>query len=119
MAKKIRKKREKHIVGPKEMIFDVVSILAIVSFVGFIGFRSIKYYSKERAKNKVEANTLFRAITTDNKITKGETGLRQTEDGYYFIGNVENNYVKAFNRLYRIVDINKNNEIGHYINTRT
>ena len=111
MAKKIRKKREKHVVGPKEMIFDVVSILAIVLFIGFIGFRSIKYYSKERAKNKVEANTLFRAITTDNKITKGETGLRQTEDGYYFIGNVENNYVKAFNRLYRIVDINKNNEI--------
>ncbi len=113
MAKKknTKKKKEKHIVGTKELVFDIISILLIVSLGIYFGFRSIKYYSKETSKNKVEANTLFRAITTNNEITKGKNGLRQTKDGYYFIGSVENNYVKVFNRIYRVIDINKNNEI--------
>lgn len=111
MAKKTKKKKEKHIVGTKELIFDIVSVLLIVSIGIYFGFRSIKYYSKERVKNKVEANTLYKAITTNNQVTKGDNGLRQTKDGYYFIGSVENNYVKIFNRLYRIIDINNNNEI--------
>lgn len=111
MAKKNKKKKEKHIVGTKELIFDIVSVLAIVSLGIYFGYRSIKYYTKETSKNKVEENTLVRAITNNNKVTKGENGLRQTEDGYYFIGSVENNYLKAFNRLYRIIEINNNNEI--------
>ena len=108
---KTKKKKEKHIVGTKELVFDIVSVLLIVSLGIYIGFRSIKYYSKETAKNKVEANTLVKAIKTNNQVTKGENGLRQTKDGYYFIGSVENNYVKVFNRLYRVIDINKNDEI--------
>ncbi|MBP3841602.1 MAG: hypothetical protein IK997_05770 [Bacilli bacterium] len=108
---KTKKKKEKHIVGTKELVFDIVSVLLIVSLGIYIGFRSIKYYSKETAKNKVEANTLFKSIKINNEITKGDNGLRQTKDGYYFIGSVENNYVKVFNRLYRIIDINKKGEI--------
>ena len=109
--KNTKNKKEKHIVGTKELVFDIVSILLIISLGIYFGYRSIKYYSKETSKNKVEANTLFKAVTTNNEVTKGDNGLRQTKDGYYFIGSVENNYVKVFNRLYRIIDINKNNEI--------
>ena len=110
MAKK-KKRKQKHIVGTKELIFDVVSLLLIISFGIYIGFRSITYYSKETAKKKKEENTLAAAIINSNEITKSENGFRKSEDGYYFIGDVNNNYVKAFNRLFRIIEVSNDNSV--------
>ena len=109
--KKNKKKKEKHIVGTKELVFDIVSVLLIIILGIYFGYRSIFYYSKETQKKKVEANTLAAAIITNNKITKEDNGLHKSKDGYYFSGMVDNNYVKAFNRLYRIVEVNSNNEV--------
>ncbi|MBR4618912.1 MAG: hypothetical protein IKO49_06370 [Bacilli bacterium] len=110
-SKKNKKKKEKHIVGRKELIFDVVSVVSIIMLGIYIGYRSITYYTKETMSKKKEANTLAAAIRSNNEITKGNTGLRKSEDGYYFIGNVENNYLKAFNRLYRIIEVTNDNKI--------
>ena len=95
-----KKKKEKHIVGTKELIFDIVSVVLIICLGVYFGYRSILYYTKETNKKKVEANTLASAIINNNKITTEDNGFRKSEDGYYFSGLVENNYVKVFNRLY-------------------
>ena len=81
MQKK-KNKKEKHIVGTKELIFDIVSLALIIILGIYIGFRSIKYYSKETSKKKIEKDTLVQAILNNNKITKSEKGLRKTNDGY-------------------------------------
>lgn len=110
-VKKNKKKKEKHIVGTKELIFDIVSVVLIICLGVYFGYRSILYYTKETNKKKVEANTLASAIINNNKITTEDNGFRKSEDGYYFSGLVENNYVKVFNRLYRVIEVTNANEV--------
>lgn len=40
-VKKNKKKKEKHIVGTKELIFDIVSVVLIICLGGYFGYRSI------------------------------------------------------------------------------
>ena len=109
--KKSKKKKEKHIVGTKELVFDIVSIVIIVIMGIYFGYRSIFYYSKETTKKKEEKNTLAAAIINNNKITKEDNGFRKDKEGYYFSGKVENNYLKAFGRMYRIIDVSNDNVV--------
>lgn len=109
--KRNKKKKEKHIVGTKELVFDIVSVVVIILLGIYFGYRSILYYSKETEKKKVEANTLAAAIINNNEITTEDNGLHKSKDGYYFSGMVENNYLKAFNRLYRIIEVSEDNQV--------
>lgn len=105
-SKKTRKRRKKkRPYGQKEKIFIVASFIVAICIFLFYGYRSLKYYSKETATKKTDSITIASAIINNNKITKEKDGFRGTEHGYYFSGKVENNYIKAFNRLYRIIDV--------------
>lgn len=99
------RKRNKRPYGQKEKVFIVASFIVAICIFLFYGYRSLKYYSKETANKKSDNATVASAVINSNKITKDKDGLRGTKNGYYFSGKVENNYVKVFNRLYRIVDV--------------
>lgn len=100
-----RRKKKKRPYGKKEKNFIIVSIVMALGIFLFYGYRSLKYYSKETATKKADNITIASAVINNNKITSEKNGLKGMKHGYYFSGQVENNYVKAFNRLYRIIDI--------------
>lgn len=104
--KKGRKnRRNKKPYGQKEKAFIVTSFIVAICIFLFYGYRSLKYYSRETANKKSDNATVASAVINSNKITSEKNGLRGTKNGYYFSGKVENNYVKVFNRLYRIIDV--------------
>jgi hypothetical protein len=92
-----------------EYLFNLISIVILLTITLYFGYRCFYYYSKETNEKKANSGTLATAIITNNKITKTGSGLYQDNDGYYFKGNVTNNYVKFANRLFRIVRLNSNN----------
>lgn len=110
MAKKKQHKTIKPL-GKKELMFNITSLLAVIAVGIYFGSRSFYYYSKQNMRIKEEAQTLNGVITTINKVTKEGDGLHQDTSGYYFKGNVTNNYVKFANRLFRIIRINNDKTV--------
>lgn len=102
-TKKTRKNKRPY--GRKEKIFIITSFVIAIGIFLYYGYRSLKYYSKETATKKSQVVTIASAIINNNKITKDQNGFRAIKNGYYFSGKVENNYLKVFNRLYRIIDV--------------
>ena len=110
--KKNKKTKKKHILGTKEFIFNFLSLVAMIGVGIYFGYRSLYYYSKQNVKIKEEAMTLNGLIKDNNGIAQGnDNGLHQDNDGYYFKGNVDNNYVMFQNRLYRVVRVNNDNTV--------
>ncbi|MBQ6323867.1 MAG: hypothetical protein IJI22_03440 [Bacilli bacterium] len=107
MAKK-RKKRHQFSKG--EFIFNFISLVLVIAVGVYFGYRSLYYYSKQNMKIKEEANTLNGFITSYEVVTDGD-GLHHDEEGFYFKGKVENNYVLFANRLFRVIRVNENNTI--------
>ena len=109
---KKKKKKEKHILSKGEFAFNFLSLVVIIGVGIYFGYRSLYYYSKQNMKIKEEAQTLNGLIIQNNKVVqKGEVGLHQDTDGYYFKGKVENNYVKFFNQTYRVIRVNDDNSV--------
>lgn len=109
---KEKKPKKKHIMGPIEFIFNFVSLVFMLAVALYFGGRSLYYYSKQNVKIKEEAMTVNGLVVQNNNIAKeNEDGLHQDVDGYYFKGNVSNNYVMFENRLFRIVRVNNDNTV--------
>lgn len=108
MAKRSKKRK---VIGKKEFIFNIVSLVTAICVGIYFGGRSLYYYSKQTTKLNEEAMTLNGEVINRNKVTTNDNGLHQDTDGYYFKGNVLNNYVLFYNRIFRIVRINNDNTI--------
>lgn len=107
----MKKKKQQKPFSKKELLFNIISITLVMLVVLYFGIRSFYYYSKQNNKIEKEAFTLAGAVINSTKVTKEENGLHQDENGFYFKGMVDNNYVKFSNRIYRIVRINNNNTV--------
>ena len=94
-----------------EMIFCVGSLLLMAAVGIYYGYRSFYYFSKQNYKLTTEAATLNGRVVNDNQLITEGDGLHQDTDGYYFKGNVGNNYVKYSNRLFRVIRVNNDNSI--------
>ena len=107
-----KKKKDYHYYGPIEFGFNFLS-LVIVIFIGIhYGFRSFYYYSLQNQKTKETAMTLNGLLLSNNKLVKDEVeGLHQDETGYFFKGNVENNYVWFANRMFRVMRVNDDDTV--------
>ena len=111
-VRKEKKPKKKHIMGPIEFLFNFISLVFMLGVALYFGGRSLYYYSKQNVKIKEEAMTVNGLVVQNNVIAKANTdGLHQDNDGYYFKGKVENNYVMFENRLFRIVRINNDNTV--------
>ncbi len=110
MSKK-KKKKPKHLMGRKEFLFDFFSIVIVMGIGIYFGFRSIYYYSKQNVKIVEDSKTLNGVILQNNQVITEGDGLYKDTDGYYFNGNVTNNYVLLGNSLFRIIRISKKNSI--------
>lgn len=110
-VKKVRKKAKKEtkLIGKKEFIFDLLSLVIALGIALYFGGRSLYYYSLQNAKT--EAKTLSGLVLANNKIVNEGDGFHQIDAGYYFKGNVDNNYVWFANRLFRILKINEDESV--------
>ena len=111
MSKKRKKKQKKrHLFGKKEFLFNFFSLLAMIVVALYFGGRSFYYYSKQTMNKKIEAQTLNGLVIQNNPVSKTD-GLHQDKDGYFFKGNVSNNYVSFENQLFRIIRIHSDNTV--------
>ncbi len=110
-VKKEKKKKEKKLLTKYEFIFCLLSIFFALGVGLYYGGRSFYYYSLQNAKKVETANTLNGLILNNIKVQQEGDGLHQNTDGYYFKGNVENNYVKFANRIFRIVSIGNDESV--------
>lgn len=110
--KKEKSKKTKHYIGLKEFLFNFLSLVFMIGVGVYFGYRSLYYYSKQNQKNRVEADTLSGFIIQHTSVSVGnDAGLHQDSLGYYYKGNVQNNYVLFGNRLFRVVRILKDNTV--------
>ena len=110
--KKNKKKREKHILGKKEFIFNFLSLVIVIGICLYFGGRSLYYYSLQNITIEEEAQTLNGMIIQNNSLVQDdEEGLHLDTDGHYFKGNVQRNYVLFANRLFRVIRVNSDNSV--------
>ena len=106
-----KKKKQVHIIGRKEFIFNFFSLVIIIGIGLYFGARSMYYYSKQNMPYKDGTVTLGDAAINGNKIVTNGDGLYHDSNGYYYKGNVGNNYVLFGNRLFRIIRVNADNAV--------
>lgn len=109
MRKKDKQKKTKPI-GTKEYIFNIISLLAVIGVLIYFGARSFYYYNLENYKVAEGNKTLNGSIINNTKVTDKD-GLHHDTSGYYYKGQVSNNYVKFANRLFRILRINNDGSV--------
>ena len=111
--KKVKKKnKEKHLIGKKEFLFNFFSLVSIICIGIYFGYRGLYYYSRQNQKIKYEATTLNGTIIQNSPLVQGDSdGFHHDASGYFFKGDVHNNYVIFENRLFRVVRINADNTV--------
>lgn len=111
-TKKTKNKKDKHLIGKKEFIFNFLSLTFLIGIGIYFGYRSLYYYSKQNIKLVEDAKTLNGTIINNIDVVQNDdTGLHRDNDGYYYKGNVENNYVFFANKYYRIIRINNDGSV--------
>ena len=110
--KKKKKKKKKYVYGPIEYSFNFISLVFAISVGLYFGWRSFYYYSLQNQTHKEVAMTLNGIVLENNKLMKeNETGFHKDEEGYFFKGNVDNNYVWFANRMFRIMRVNDDSTV--------
>ena len=112
--KKAKKKIKKSVVRKTQIIFCSLSALFILGCCIFYGLRFVKYYRIYNPKVEANGEGVFLAnyiIGQTEYATGDEPGLFSSSGNYIYKGNVDNNYVKYNNMLWRIVRINSDKSI--------
>ncbi len=91
-------------------IIICLNIVILLAITCFYAYRLIHFYRIENPKTTKKLN-LIETITLKKNITTIEDGLYKEDDGYIFKGNKVNNYLKYSGYLFRIVSIDKDNNI--------
>ena len=104
--------RSKHL-ERSEFVFNFLSLVMLIGICLYFGGRSLYYYSRQNIIIKEEAQTLNGyIINNDQNIVQGDAdGLHHDTDGYFFKGNVDNNYVWFGNRLFRVIRVYNDNSV--------
>lgn len=105
--KKEKKEKNRYVFGPIEFSFDFISLVFVICVGLYFGGRSFYYYSLQSKHSKETADTVNGLVLNNNQLAKDTAeGLHQDEEGYFFRGNVQNNYVWFANRMFRIMRVN-------------
>ncbi len=112
--KKTKRKIKKSVKRKMQVMFCSISALFILGCIIFYGYRFVKYYKIYNPKIDSNSSGVFLANYITGKseyATDGEDGLYSSSGNYIYKGNVNNNYLKYNNMLWRIVRINSDKSI--------
>ena len=93
------------------LIFNICSILFLSSLVIFYGYRLIHFYILEHKTYTDEAVPFYEKLIDSKGIEGTNNGLQTTNEGYYYASLSEDNYVYYLGKVWRIISIDKNNNI--------
>lgn len=108
---KENKKKEKRTLRKGELIFILANIFVIFCIIGFYGYRAYYFYKRENI-DIVKTTPLVDVVTARKNLAIAGDGLYQDEKDeklFYYKGKNVNNNVLFQGRMWRIVDINKDN----------
>ena len=107
------KKKKKVKTKALQLLFCGISALFILGCCVFYGIRLIKYYRIYNPKidTKSGETLLANGITSHSEVVFENSGLYINAGNYIYKGDVNNNYIKFNNMLWRIVKINVDNTI--------
>ncbi len=108
---KEEKKKEKRKLRTGELIFILGNIFVIFCIIGFYGYRAYYFYKRENI-DIVKTTPLVDVVTARKNLAIAGDGLYQDETDdklFYYKGKNVNNNVLFQGRLWKIVDINKDN----------
>lgn len=96
-------------------VLVTLNVLVLLLIVAFYGTRMIKYYLKENGKSNNKDNTVLLVDTVLKKqsyvdLTKGLI-FDEEKNEYRYIGDVDDNYLEYSGIVYRIIGIDKDNNI--------
>ena len=96
-------------------VLVTLNVLVLLLIVAFYGTRMIKYYLKENGKSNNEDNTVLLVDTVLKKqsyvdLTKGLI-FDEEKNEYRYLGDVDDNYLEYSGIVYRIIGIDKDNNI--------
>ncbi len=95
----------------KDRVFIAFSIVFLCALISIYTYRLIHYYNLENRNNGNNESYLYKEIINSGIIIDATSGLFQVDDEYIFRGNIENNYVLYNDILYRIIKVDKSNNI--------
>lgn len=93
------------------ILFNFFSILFLLSLVIFYGYRLFYYYILEHQDYENKPVHLYEKLINSKGIEGTDKGLQKSGDGYAFVSKSSDNYVYYVGRLWRIISIDKNNNI--------
>ena len=96
-------------------VLVTLNVLVLLLIVAFYGTRMIKYYLKENGKSNDKDNTVLLVDTVLKKqsyvdLTKGLI-FDEEKNEYRYLGDVDDNYLEYSGIVYRIIGIDKDNNI--------
>lgn len=96
-------------------VLVTLNVLVLLLIVAFYGTRMIKYYLKENGKSNNKDNTVLLVDTVLKKqsyvdLTKGLI-FDEEKNEYRYLGDVDDNYLEYSGIVYRIIGIDKDNNI--------
>lgn len=96
-------------------VLVTLNVLVLLLIVAFYGTRMIKYYLKENGKSNDKDNTVLLVDTVLKKqsyvdLTKGLI-FDEEKNEYRYLGEVDDNYLEYSGIVYRIIGIDKDNNI--------
>ena len=111
--KKTKEKKERSKSYPLQVVFCSISALFILGCCIFYGSRLVKYYRvyNPKGENGVKVALLANEITSKSEIVYEGSGLYINGGNYIYKGEVENNYLRYNDLLWRIVRINNDDTI--------
>lgn len=93
------------------ILFNFFSILFLSSLVIFYGYRLGYYYILEHQDYENKQVHFYEKLINSKGIEGTDKGLQKSDDGYVFVSKSSDNYVYYVGRLWRIISIDKNNNI--------
>lgn len=96
-------------------VLVTLNVLVLLLIVAFYGTRMIKYYLKENGKSNNKDNTVLLVDTVLKKqsyvdLTKGLI-FDEEKNEYRYLGDVDDNYLEYSGIVYRIIGVDKDNNI--------
>ncbi len=113
MEKQVVKKRKLKKGKLANFIFIVFSFLFLIFCLCFYGQRLFKYYRVYNPKGESgkSVSLLATKLANAEEVVYENSGLYRVNGTYLYKGNVQNNYVKFSNLLWRVIKVNADNTV--------
>ena len=93
------------------LIFNTASIIFLLTLIILYGYRLVHYYMLEHKTYENKTTYLYEKLIDSKGIEGTDKGLLTKDNYYIYASKSDDNYVYYLGKLWRIISIDKNNNI--------